>query len=337
MFTQTIKGLAFSLLLTAVSAVSIAEDHLYLGSTIGLMVWDDERFLNNDEDSGVTAGLNLGYEFVERFAIEGRIGANLSGPDANMYGVTFYDFLSASREGITPYWLAGLNYVDMDERSVLRVTESLSAHVGLGVSNYISDNLEFRGDLRVSKALDTGGNIGGNIGNLVDDPVDYGINLALNYHLGDRSKPAKPVKPARAIPATVPAAPTAPTEEPATPKTRMVRVTIAVFFNTDEDVAIGYGDDLDKIARAMKDHPALHLTLEGHTDSRGETAYNQNLSERRANTVAAKLVNDYQISASRIETIGYGEERPVADNTSAEGRAKNRRVVGVISWEEIVR
>jgi len=73
--------------------------------------------------------------------------------------------------------------------------------------------------------------------------------------------------------------------------------------------------------------------IEGHTDSRGSDAYNQPLSERRANAVRDELVNEYDIDASRVSTVGYGESRPVATNDTDEGRAQNRRIEAVLSVE----
>ena len=332
MFKKTLTGLALGLLLATTALQSIADDHLYLGTTLGYMLWDDERFLDNDEDGGTTLGLNLGYEFAERFAIEAGIGGALSDPHADIYRVSLYNFLKADREGVNPYWVAGLDYVaGMDDPSVSRITESVSAHFGLGLSNYINENLELRGDIRVSKAIDSDGNLDSYS---LNDLADWGLNLALNYHFGDAPKPAKST--------AAPAAPTpsAKTTRPETveePRTRSITLEIAVFFDTDKDVAIGYGPELPRVAAAMKKYPELTLTLEGHTDSRASNAYNQDLSQRRADRVKARMVDDYQISGSRITAIGYGEERPIADNDTEAGRAENRRVVGVISWEEKIK
>jgi OOP family OmpA-OmpF porin len=83
---------------------------------------------------------------------------------------------------------------------------------------------------------------------------------------------------------------------------------------------------LETIAGMLRDHPELRLSIEGHTDSDGEDAYNQDLSERRAAAVKAYLVEEAGIGADRLETIGYGESKPVADNTTPEGKQQNRRV-----------
>lgn len=330
MLTKTIRGVVVGLSLATVATTSIAEDHLYLGSSLGYMFWDDERFLDNDRRESGTLGFNLGYEFAERFAIEGVLGTSLGSDDSDIYAVNLYNFLSADREGVTPYWLAGLNYVESDDLSIARVTKSLSAHVGLGLSSYIDDNLEFRGDLRVSKALDSDGNIG----TAVDDLTEFGINLALNYHFGDRSKPAPKPAPKPVVAPVRPAPAPAPAPKP---KMKTMELEIDVYFNTDEDVVISYGNQLEKAAEIMREHKNTTLVFEGHTDSRGEAAYNKDLSERRANRVKDKLVNDYKIAASRVKAVGYGEERPIADNMNKAGRAKNRRVVGVITWQEMVK
>jgi OOP family OmpA-OmpF porin len=67
------------------------------------------------------------------------------------------------------------------------------------------------------------------------------------------------------------------------------------------------------------------VIAEGHTDSIGSDAYNQKLSEQRAESVRRYLVNG-GIEAGRISTEGFGESRPVASNQTADGRAQNRRV-----------
>ena len=73
----------------------------------------------------------------------------------------------------------------------------------------------------------------------------------------------------------------------------------------------------------------MNALVEGNTDSVGGEAYNQKLSERRADAVKDVLVKS-DIEASRITTVGYGETRPVASNDTEEGRAKNRRVSIVV-------
>ncbi len=76
----------------------------------------------------------------------------------------------------------------------------------------------------------------------------------------------------------------------------------------------------------MKQYPQTSTVVEGHTDSVGTDAYNQGLSERRAGAVRDVLVNQYGVESGRVQAVGYGESRPVADNASSDGRAINRRV-----------
>lgn len=75
------------------------------------------------------------------------------------------------------------------------------------------------------------------------------------------------------------------------------------------------------------------VVVEGHTDDRGAAAFNQQLSEKRAQAVKAELIAN-GIDSKVIETAGYGEERPVASNDSRDGRAKNRRVEIKIDAEQ---
>lgn len=82
---------------------------------------------------------------------------------------------------------------------------------------------------------------------------------------------------------------------------------------------------LDAAADVLKKRADIKVTVEGHTDSMGTDAYNQKLSERRANAVKAYLVKK-GVASERMSPIGFGEAKPVADNKTEEGRFKNRRV-----------
>ena len=83
---------------------------------------------------------------------------------------------------------------------------------------------------------------------------------------------------------------------------------------------------LKEIGEMLKAHPDLRIAIEGHTDGDGEEAYNQALSERRAAAVKAFLVETYGIADDRLQAAGFGESRPVADNTTPEAKQQNRRV-----------
>ena len=83
---------------------------------------------------------------------------------------------------------------------------------------------------------------------------------------------------------------------------------------------------LDHIAKIMGDNPSMTLQLEGHTDSVGSADYNQGLSERRAKAIGNALINNNMIKAERIKAVGFGEDKPLMSNDTAEGRTKNRRV-----------
>jgi outer membrane protein OmpA-like peptidoglycan-associated protein len=82
---------------------------------------------------------------------------------------------------------------------------------------------------------------------------------------------------------------------------------------------------IDQIVELMKSQPHLKLSIEGHTDSQGSPASNKTLSLNRSKAVI-KAVSEGGIDASRMSAVGWGQEKPVADNRKEEGRAKNRRV-----------
>ncbi|EMP57350.1 OmpA/MotB domain-containing protein [Marinobacter santoriniensis NKSG1] len=92
------------------------------------------------------------------------------------------------------------------------------------------------------------------------------------------------------------------------------------------------GRTIDRLAEFMREYENRRVRIEGYTDSTGDEAYNQRLSERRAEAVQDALMNK-GISSNRMEVEGYGEAYPVASNDTAAGRQQNRRVEIVISDE----
>ena len=136
------------------------------------------------------------------------------------------------------------------------------------------------------------------------------------------------VPPAPAAPTPVVAAPPpAPAPAPA-PATVATKVTYAAdaFFDFDKSVLKPEGKaKLDDLVGKIKDINLEVIIAVGHTDSVGSDAYNQKLSVRRSESVKAYLVSK-GIEKNRVYTEGKGEKQPVADNKTAEGRAKNRRV-----------
>ena len=87
-----------------------------------------------------------------------------------------------------------------------------------------------------------------------------------------------------------------------------------------------FGPVLNNVVQIMQANPQLQITVEGHTDSQGSEAYNQKLSEQRAQAVKQTLIQQ-GVEAKRLQDKGYGESKPVASNATREGRANNRRVV----------
>jgi OOP family OmpA-OmpF porin len=88
--------------------------------------------------------------------------------------------------------------------------------------------------------------------------------------------------------------------------------------------------EVNKVADFIKQFDETVLTVTGHTDDRGPADYNKSLSQQRADAVRLSLIDSFGILAARVSALGYGEEQPVADNATQEGRAINRRVVVVV-------
>lgn len=96
-------------------------------------------------------------------------------------------------------------------------------------------------------------------------------------------------------------------------------------------------ENLDKLAEVFIEFPDTDVVLQGHTDSTGDEAYNQGLSERRARSVANYL-SQKGVASTRMAAEGFGEASPRFTNATAEGRAKNRRVeFGIVAGEQMIK
>ncbi|WP_111411766.1 OmpA family protein [Billgrantia lactosivorans] len=124
-----------------------------------------------------------------------------------------------------------------------------------------------------------------------------------------------------------------PEPEPA-PVTEFETVTLdseVTFAFDSAEIRPGAHQTLDEVATTLRDNPDLRVRIEGHTDSVGSAEYNQDLSQRRADSVRDFLVSR-GIEENRMTTRGFGEEQPVATNETDEGRAQNRRVE-ILNWD----
>jgi OOP family OmpA-OmpF porin len=173
------------------------------------------------------------------------------------------------------------------------------------VKYYFTDNLFARAGVEADYAIDNG-------------KWDYSALVGLGVNFGGNA--------GKTAPAPTPAPAPEPTPEPEAPVAQVVRVELDVKFDFDKSVVKpnSYGD-VKNLADFMKQYPQTTTVVEGHTDSVGPDAYNQKLSQRRADAVKQVLVKD-GIAPNRVSSVGYGKSRPVADNATEAGRAINRRV-----------
>ena len=83
---------------------------------------------------------------------------------------------------------------------------------------------------------------------------------------------------------------------------------------------------IEQVIQLLKNNPELKLTINGHTDGSGDAKHNQALSEQRANAVVKALTDNTGIQQNRLTAKGFGDTQPVAENSTENGKALNRRV-----------
>ncbi|MCL4136018.1 UNVERIFIED_CONTAM: hypothetical protein GTU68_002577 [Idotea baltica] len=203
--------------------------------------------------------------------------------------------------GLRPYVSGGFSHQSASNVDAGGRNNSTYAQVGAGAKYYIGEHFYTRAGIDVMYNFDE-----------ADNEFMAGVGIGLNFG-GTKAAPVV------AAAAPVVAEPVA--------ETQAVRVELDVKFDFDNSAVneSSYGD-IENLANFMNQYPQTTTTVEGHTDSVGTDAYNQQLSEDRANAVREVLVDQYGVSTDRVDSVGYGESNPIADNSTAEGRAVNRRV-----------
>jgi len=106
---------------------------------------------------------------------------------------------------------------------------------------------------------------------------------------------------------------------------RLIMPSNITFATGQSYITTGFHTTLNDVAKVLTKFDKTFLSIEGHTDSSGAADFNQKLSEQRASSVKSYLMNQ-NILAARLNTIGYGETKPIAANNTAQNKALNRRV-----------
>ena len=145
----------------------------------------------------------------------------------------------------------------------------------------------------------------------------------------EEPEPAPSMVPEATAPEAAPEAPTPEAVPAAADMRRLLEEEIRSlgrieFVTSSSDLPPAAQEVLAAIAVALSSQPAIRVEIAGHADSTGTHGTNQPLSERRATAVRDYLIGR-GIAGSRLETVGYGEDRPTADNSTSEGRRRNRR------------
>ncbi|VVN83212.1 Outer membrane porin F [Pseudomonas fluorescens] len=326
-------GLAIGTLIAATSFGALAQGQgaVEIEGYAKKQYFDSDRNFKND---GVNPGGSIGYFLTDD--VELRLaydevhnavtndGKNVKG--ANTALDALYHFNNPG-DMLRPYVSGGFSDQSIDQFGSNSRDRSTFANVGGGAKLYFTDNFYARAGVEAQYNIDQGNtewapsvgvgvNFGGGSKPVAPAPVPEVCSDSDNDGVCDNvdkcpDTPANVTVDADGCPAVA----------------EVVRVELDVKFDFDKSVVKpnSYGD-IKNLADFMTQYPSTTTTVEGHTDSVGPDAYNQKLSERRANAVKQVLTNQYGVESSRVQSVGYGESRPVADNKTEAGRAVNRRV-----------
>ena len=272
---------------------------------------------NLDLDNRAAPGVRLGYHFDDFFLDQAELGLeyysgvkykNVS-QNTNLTKV----YLNAIKgmdlgQSFYLYGLVGAGYEDFSKPKLDTSIDNKDGgfgHYGVGLKYRITDSVALRLETRDQIAFN-------------DAHHQWVSTLGISFGFGGKkvTPPAKPVCP------TTPPREGALLDENGCEKT----ISLEGYFGFDKtNISPVFGEKIKEIAKILDSHERYNTLLEGHTDNVGARAYNQKLSERRAESVAKEL-EKYGVEKNRIQTKGYGQDNPKYNNNTQQGRAGNRRV-----------
>ncbi|MFT6302965.1 MAG: outer membrane protein OmpA-like peptidoglycan-associated protein [Pseudomonadales bacterium] len=314
---------------------------IYINGGIGITQIEpesssDSLTVSDNADTG--AHLALGYDFNRFLSVEGYVadlgtakiaflGANVGTIDYQVFGLSALGYLYNNQ--------SGLAFFDSDVNGLFR-REGLSLYgrLGLGHMRNSSEGVEYFQDHPNHAVFGLGLEYGFTNGFAVrtefmaiDTDANY-LNVSILKRFGKSHVPAVVTDPAVLVsqlepivaPKVVEIAATLPL--PVLPDPMTTPDGKFAFDRTE--INPQFARDLDSLAAVLKKND-VSIYISGHTDWVGSEEYNMSLSERRATGVEMYLQNQ-GVEAQWLKTRGYGESRPIADNTTGQGRAMNRRV-----------
>lgn len=332
---------ATCLAITGASTPAMAEVPITLNAGVGYWFFDNHDVQGYPVADTATPFVGMEYAFTDHWAAEVMFAQEDThfkngGPDDaevttwQLGGKYYWGSYIGEPMRLRPYLALGGGQIKLDAHHQFDDVDT-TANAGLGVRWMLGE--------RVGVNLE-----GRSVYSVDDNDADYLVSAGLNIYLGQVSAaaPAAVCKDADndgvcddkdQCPGTPPGTRVDARGCPL-PVAQVASIKLKVNFAFDSTkVEEKYFSDLKELADFLKRFSDLQVKVEGHTDSVGSDAYNQNLSQRRAQAVVDMLVNQYGIARSRLDPIGYGESQPVASNATAAGRAENRRVMATLEVE----
>lgn len=224
---------------------------------------------------------------------------------------------------IKPYLLLGAGHVKYRSDDGVFKEESTIGNAGLGVFWRLNDALSLRTEARATHNFD-------------NSFWDYTALAGLNVVFGGHLKPVTAEVPVVVVPQEEPVVVV---PEPEQPKELVepINLEVRVYFDVNKsNIKPQYTSEVAKVAEVLNEYPTASATIAGHTDNTGPRALNERLSVARANAVKSALISQYNVDAARLSAEGFAWDKPVADNSTKDGRAMNRRVEATIHGERKV-
>lgn len=331
-----IKHIALGAALSASFLVAQAEQrhadyNWYIDPMLFYTISDSDR--GADIEDGAGGRIIFGRKVTDNLAAEiGFVGDQLdnnAGEDISRSGATLDLRYQFGEGGLKPFVLVGAGVVSVDNGVAKKETETV-LNAGLGfLWQFHRDGAAVRSELRAKSIEDSVAK---------KDYLDYDVGVGVHIPLDSDGGVAEVAAPVAApvvkdsdgdgVADNADRCPRTPAatrvDKDGCPIAEVITLEGLNFARNSAQLTLA-GSELERALRTMQQYPDMRVLIAGHTDSRSSEEYNQKLSQRRAAAVKSWLMQR-GIAANRMEITGFGESRPIADNGTAEGRAKNRRV-----------